>query len=336
MPDTPTLPGPDGTHASVNLSEVNKLALADLEAAPGAPDPVDPPAAPAATPEVPAAAPAEAAPLVPAEPAPVADTKPIELTHKGQKIVLSEEQVREFAQKGFDYTQKTQILADFKRDADAKLAHYQQREAELSAFLSDPQKVSEYADYLRQQAGLTAKSPDDIPTQADAKAIARAEAQRVKEELSREIAQAQMAAFQARQEADYRAEFTSHVAALQKSHPELNAYDLADLELALRQDVSKQLDLRIKSNPLDEIPVGEVKRLFTEAAQRRVARVQSTQVSSAKQQAVEASRALTTKGIEPPGGQAPGIVPEAPRHFKLGSKELIAQVIADLEAEPRR
>lgn len=59
-----------------------------------------------------------------------------EITHNGEVKKLSKSELKELAQQGFDYTQKTQQLAEQRRQLDAMQQSFQQQ-AQIQAHLSD-------------------------------------------------------------------------------------------------------------------------------------------------------------------------------------------------------
>lgn len=59
------------------------------------------------------------------------------ITHNGEQKPLTPEEVKEMAQKGYDYTQKTQEVSDQRRQLEAKEAEIKQRSEELERYQSD-------------------------------------------------------------------------------------------------------------------------------------------------------------------------------------------------------
>ena len=283
-----------------------------------------------AAPEEPQAEPAAA------EPEPEAPAEPVtEIIHQGQRIPLTAEQQREFAQKGYDYTRKTQILAEIKRDMDAKLGTAQQRLTELETFFSNPQNVIEYAEYIRAQTGQPSQpgSPDTIPTVHDVQQALKAQAAQLEQRLTNQISQARVQADEARQMATYDAELSSHVSGLVKKFAVLDAYDPKDLETSLRTEVGQQVQFLLQANPYEEIDLPKVKTMITQAAQRRAERVNSKLTNNLKMETVRAAK-VRSSSIEPPGGQLPA-APAAVPNLKLGSRELRQSVIEEIEAAMR-
>lgn len=59
------------------------------------------------------------------------------ITHNGEQKSLTPDEVKEMAQKGYDYTQKTQEVSDQRRQLEAERAEIKQRSEELEKYQSD-------------------------------------------------------------------------------------------------------------------------------------------------------------------------------------------------------
>ncbi len=318
------------------FAAASALALADLQAAPAAEAPVE--ATPAVeTPAAEAATPAEDA--KPAEAAPAEEPSlKFELKVKGQTQVLTRDELIEMAQKGVDYTQKTQSVAENQRQVLAAAELLQQREREIAEFLRDPQRVAAYTAQFQQQAAET--DPNDIPTQAQVIAQLRAQQATLLEQMDRKVAEAeqraQARAFEtevAEKRQGYEGELTKTIGSLQEKFPALDAYDAKDLDRVLRADIAEKVAAKIAQFPETAVSMEEVKALLIDAAKSRAERAQTRIDNHVKMSAVRAAK-LTRTGIEPAGGAVAvplaSAVPAKP--VKLGSRELLDQVTADINA----
>ena len=308
------------------MAEANALALQDIEAA-NAAAPTTPPAEPA---------PATPTPETPAAPEPVPDEAPkvieeVEIKVDGKAVRLPKEEALRYAQKGFDYTKKTQQVAEERKVLEAQKAKWEAEQVQLRAFLSDPAKVQEYLQELQRQTGFASTNPDEVLTasqmQQALQAQARQLALKAQEEIGKAVNEAKIDLETKRLEADYTDATTRSIREALKAHPVLSAVD--DVDDLLKADAWKRIKL-LRAEDSEYAPEKEdLTRFITEAAEKRAAKLSETIKNHEKTVAARAAK-LTTQGIEPAGGAPPKTTGEPPR-YKLGDKELRAAVIADLE-----
>lgn len=280
------------------------------------------PAAPAQPSATPTAEPTGAAPPAPPDP----DVLELKVNGKVERISLSKERDKlvELSQKGLDYTQKTQAAAEERRQVEAYAQALQQREQELAAFLRDPLKVTQYAQYLlSQQTGQPAPSatdPNAVATVAEVRQALQAELAKAQEETQRTIAQAQFNAEVARYESEYQADLVKTAKAAIDKYPILDsvvedAEELADL---LKADLARK--------GMQPTTIDEAKEALLDLAKSRADKLHSKVTDHAKMEAVRAAKVAKT-GPEPPGGAAPA--PQS-QSFKLGDPRLTAAAIEDM------
>lgn len=299
-------------------------ALSDLQAPPAATPPVEPQTpAPAAEPGAQAAAdPKTAAPTDPN------DILELKVKDRIEKLSLSTEREKliELAQKGLDYTQKTQQAAEDRRQIDAYAQALQAREQQIAAFLNDPVRVAQHAQALLAQAGqaAVAADPNAVVTTQDLNATLQAQLQEVRNEMTKTVAAAQFQAEVARHESDYVGQISQTVKAAVEKFPILDSFgDPEELTEILKGDLAKK--------GLQPATIEEAKEAFLDLAKARAERLHGKVNDYAKMEAVRAAKMAKT-GTEPPGGGAPA---PAPSHFKLGDPRLTAAAITDMEAGRR-
>jgi len=312
------------------LSTANAGALADIEAAnAGGADPATTaaPAAPAApTPQV-DGQPAAAAPVV--QPLSTQPTE-LELKWNGQTIKTPIEQAIKLAQQGFDYTQKSQAIAEERRQIQALQAQISQYRERTQQMLNDPALVKQHYESLLQATGQ-AVDPNEVPTVAQMQAALKAEASRIQADTQREIQKAVESARTnmevSRLTSDYTQAAESTITALQEAHPILGTVD--DIDVLLRQDAWKILSTQAQADPEYAPSKDDVQKALKQAATARAAKMEA-KVKEHEKMAVARHAKLVNQGIEPPGGKA--VTPTPTQKHKLGSKDLTAAAIADIEA----
>jgi len=296
--------------------------MADLTAPPPAAPVADPPppAAPAADP-----APAAATDTPPADPPPAADPAEAKriwkLQRKGQEVEISdEEEVRRLAQMGFDYTRKTQEVADYERrlrDEAQKLVTHFSNADNLRAALAALERAT--------PAPPPPSDPNDVPTVQTVQTLIASEVAAARAQLQREQLEAETAR--------YTQEYTAEVDTTLKSlitdkFPRLG--DVDKIEKLIMDDVSEEVAARVAADPRKVVPMGEVKAMIVASATRRHDKLTARDKEHEKMRLVREAK-LTTKGTEPPGGAAaPPAASTKP--MKLGSKDLTAAVTAELQA----
>lgn len=317
----------------MDLSSASAGALADIEAANAGTPSGAPAAAPAAT---------APPPSVDGQPAPAADptasplTQPpadLELVWRGQTIKVPLEQARTLAQQGYDYTQKTQAIADQQRQLQAMQAQMAQREEQWRQALNNPDLVKQHYEALLQSHGQSV-DPNEIPTMAQMQQALKAEASRIQQQTQEQIQQAvdraRASMETARLESDYTQAADSTLSAVKEAHPILDTID--DVEVLIRQDAWKALAARAASDPEFAPSKADVQKALQTAAKTRAEKLEA-KIKDHEKMAVARQAKLTTQGIEPPGGKA--VTPQPSPKHKLGSKDLTAAAIADIEAMMR-
>jgi hypothetical protein len=102
------------------------------------------------------------------EPAPAGDADAFEIVHNGQPVKLTREQTVELARQGFDYTQKTQAVAEMRRQSEAILQRAAEVEQIMPIISRDLATIQALETQLRQYAnvdwvGLASNDPLEYP-----------------------------------------------------------------------------------------------------------------------------------------------------------------------------
>lgn len=102
------------------------------------------------------------------EPAPAGDADAFEIVHNGQPVKLTREQTVELARQGFDYTQKTQAVAEMRRQSEAILQRAAEVEQMMPVISRDLATIQALETQLRQYAnvdwvGLASNDPLEYP-----------------------------------------------------------------------------------------------------------------------------------------------------------------------------
>lgn len=272
------------------------------------------PTTPSASPSAPSGAPIGA--TAPSEP-----TFEVTVNGKVEKVPLSE------LQKGYsrtqDYTQKTQRLAAERQQILNQVAEYEAALREVQSFLSDRDRVFQYARSMgasQQQAAAIADqasgsgsgNPDDILTRQDAQRLVQEMLQSAAPQLVGP-AQQQMQALRLEMATrEYQQVFDQKIAQLQQQHPELARLGARGAQM-IRMEALQQRPQSVES-ALEALEL---------AAQTLVGDFSNV----LKQEAVAPNP--LKQGIEPPGGQ--GILPAPQGNFKsIRDPRLREQVINDL------
>ncbi len=291
------------SHAVGPFQGASAAALADF-AAPDA-QPVE-----AAQPEIETAPEAVEDPAAPAQPdQPTLQDFEEELTVAGRQLKLNRAQLREFAQKGVDYTRKTMELAQQRKQFETE---YQQAVAHIKAELAKLPGG--------QPAAAAADAPvaEDIPNVAQVQQLLKQQVEEAKLEMKRELAKARHETEFERYKHEYTAGISAHLTTIKAKFPEIA--DLPGVDALIRQNVGQI----VAQNPTDDINV--VRALIDDEAGKLAQAIKNTIAREAKARAVAAAARTST---EPPGGSI-ARSQEASKSLKLGSKELRAQVLADL------
>lgn len=315
-----------------DFSSASAAALADIEAASaepvGSPEPAPDPTPTAAPDEPPT-------PAEPETPAAQPTDEELELKWNGQQLKFKREDVVKLAQQGFDYTQKTQALAQKEREWEQRLAdtqaRYQAEQAALRQALTDPNQVRALWERLQGQTqAQPGVDPNDVPTVAQMRQALQLEAQRMQqatEQRIQQVAAQTMAQIEsARLETDYTQAAEQTIGQLVERHGILKAVE--DIEVLLRQDAWKAIQAKHAVDPSYAPSKEDVTQALAQAAERRAGRL-GEQIKTHERTAIARSAKLTTHGTEPPGGRAVTPVPSA--KAKLGSRELTSAAIEDVE-----
>jgi hypothetical protein len=293
--------------------------MADLTTPPAPPadPPAPPPPADAEVTPPPSDPPAETPP--PAPPAPVAEAPKWKLTRKGQEVEISDpEEVRRLAQMGFDYTQKTQQVAEYERSLRAEAQ-------KLVDHFSKPENLKAALAALENSAPPPPPQPDDVPTVQTVERLISSQVAAARAQLQQE----HLAAETARYTQEYTAEVDTTLKTLvTDKFPRLG--DVDKIEKLIMDDVAEEVAARVAADPTKVVPMADVKKLIVESATRRHDKLTARDKEHEKMRLVREAK-LTTKGTEPPGGGAAPPAPASKPH-KLGSAELTRSVTAELQA----
>jgi hypothetical protein len=296
------------------------------------------------------AQPAEAAPKPTEDPAPPDSSwKPREFAFKrnGEEVKFtptSAEEELELLRKGFDYTAKTMSLAEEKKQIQSlakELAEREEaRQASMKAFFSNRANVARYLELLDQSNGgppapagadeefEPVTKADLAKMRAEVMAQARAEA---KAEADKNVKGLLDQAAVERLTVDYKSDLDKTISTLLARHPELEFVDGAD-EL-IRMAGNRMFKAQLALNPDQPVDPALVKAAMAEDAAKRATRTAAKLRAREKTDAVEKST-LTTRGVEPPGGNAPSTAPAPSSNKPLSLKDpaLDAQVLAEIQA----
>jgi hypothetical protein len=329
---------------SAELSPEQELAAAFLG---GVDEPVEVEAAPEAAPE--------AQPAVPAateskEETPPNGWAPREFSFKrnGEEVKLkpsSPEEELEFIRKGFDYTAKTMELAEEKKQIQALAKEIaereEQRQASMKAFFSNPANVRRYLELLEQNGGPAA--PQAPAGDEEYEPVTKADLAKMRQEMLAEARKSANSEAEARMKAlldqaaverltaDYRSDLDKTIDSLLAKHPELDFVDVAG-EL-IRMAGNRVFQAQLTLNPDQPVDPALVKAAMAEDAAKRAGRTAAKLREREKTEAA-AKTTLTTRGVEPPGGNAPSTAPppSSARPLSLKDPALDAAVIAEIQA----
>lgn len=330
---------------SIDLTAANEAAMADIQAANAAPETPAPvaetPAPAAAAPETPVAetpAPVATPPVAADTPAPeaqapavVAKEEPVAqkwtFTRKGQQVEITDpQQAAELIRQGYDYTQKTMELADFRRELEAK----------VRSVLTNPQLLrAQLAEIERQQGPVTTPVPQDEPpdptdlvTHQHAQQLLRAQQAQVQRQTEEMVNRAILKAETHRYAEEYTSEVNRTMATLvNEKFPILK--DVEKIEKLILDDVSDQVKARIAMNPDEQVEISEVKLLIAKAAEKRADKLQARVKEHLKMEQVRAAKVVQS-GIEPPAAPAPA--PKPAPAYKLNDPRLTELILQDLNA----
>jgi hypothetical protein len=325
----------DATDAafSTAIAQAGAGALEDIAQATSTPEPASTPAA-TAEPAAPVAT--EASPETPAAPA----SATTEIKWNGQTFQLTPEQMVGLAQKGFDYTAKTQTLAEEKKSFEAERSQIETERQQLAAFLQDPARVGAYYQQLQAKAGAVPQAlgtnPEDIPTASQVQAVLDQRLKALETQTQSQIDQRVLAERQKletdRYTAEYNTALKSAIKTAMGAHPALAK--VKGMDQLLTTDVWDKIQEDAQVNGASSLPGPEdIEGLVSAAAAARSEVFKGLVLSQATEAQVEKAK-LTSQGLEPPGGG--GVAPAPARPHKLGSDDLRNQAIADVEALMRK
>lgn len=260
-----------------------------------------------------------------------------EITYRGQLVKLPESEVVKLASKGHDYTQKTMELAEARRAFEAEratqVAELQRQFLTLKDTLTNPDQMRDLVLWAAQQQGL--EVPDGT-TQAlpvpvgvspqQVQQLVQTQLAEINKKVESRIAAAQYASEVNRLEQEYKATVNSHIDGLLKNQFQ-SLQDVDGVADAIKTEVGRKVKALVDADPNREVPVADVLKMVTKAAEARHARIEARITARLKEAAVKQAQLVNT-GIQPAGGGPPK--PQPGPTPKLGSKELLAQVYADL------
>jgi len=313
------------------FSAASELASADLaEIATPAPDsnPLSPEnLAPdeSATPPAAEAAPEQPTPeSIPDTPTQVAATaRELELTWRGQKVRLPEEEVVGLAQKGYDYSQKTAELARYRDELATQRTQLDQQAAELRQVLSDPQQLRQLVQWAAEQQP-DALDPNLAVTAQQAQQMIQSNLDKMQRQVQSEIKRGQLELETNRLEHEFTGSINQHLRQTLEKYPVLQ--DVEGMDTLLRREALAYQQTKLEANPGTEVTLPEILDVMAKSAHRQASKIEQRFQNLLKVNAVRHAT-VVNNGINP-GGNAPP--PVAEPQFKLGSKELRNQVLRDL------
>ena len=263
----------------------------------------------------------------------------VEIVWKGKPQRLQQAQVIEYAQKGFDYTQKSMALAAERQQFEVGAKQFVEqmrtqqaaREEQILAALRDEQAAQRLIAWARGQAltqtgAAPAPASDDILTAQQVQQLVQSQVEsaraRDRQEYDLKIAAANAQLATNRYQQEYVADIRGTVTQLASKYPALaDAYG-GELEEVLKKDVREQL----LDSPTDDI--NHARTLLINAARTRAERLQKL-ITNHTKTAVARQGRLVTSSPEPPGGTPPATSPSKP--LSLNSPELRALVLAAIQ-----
>lgn len=303
------------------------------------PDPV------ASAPEAsPASAPAAASPEAQPSGEPARETEvPAQerlIKWRGQEVKVDPGEVDRLIQQGFDYTQKTMELANFRRAADEQVTTVMgqakaQQEA-VQALFNDPDKLEAIAAAARARLGLAPRS-EATPSDPD-EFVSKTELQRLLDQVKRDALEEVNKAKtdvrdnieMAKMEGDYRADFNRTLDTLVRDkYPLLNEFGGDDIADKLRADAANFTKAFMTLNPGQIVDPERVKQVMAESAKRRHDQIEG-RLREREKKSVIARTDLEKKGTEPRGGTAPPAPPSG-KPLKLNDPSLDAQVLREIQ-----
>lgn len=239
-----------------------------------------------------------------------------EVTVSGQKYKVPVSELAKGYQRDVDYRQKTMTLADERRMIQAERARYEAEKQQIAAWLQDPNQIRDYYLQLAQSQGMPV-NPQDIPNLEQVDNLVRQRIAQVEKAAAMRIAGSEAKIQTEMEKQEYFKEIDKTLGAVVEEFPRLQ--DIDDVKELLASRVLRQRPASLE----------EAKVMLKAVAKEQHAKLEKTEREREKMAAVRQAK-LTKQGIEPPGGKAPAPTPG--KSFKLGSAELRAAAIADLEA----
>jgi vacuolar-type H+-ATPase subunit I/STV1 len=238
-----------------------------------------------------------------------------EIKWNGRTERLPLSRLQEFAQKGYDYTQKMQQLASERGGWQSEKQQYEAAINEIKAFLQDSAKLEAYVNELKgiQQV----PQPDDVMTAQQVQRLLQMQQQQLAGYTQAQIQEMRQAMEVQQLASSYTSQLDAHIDSLKTNYPELAA--IPRIDEVLRKDVADM-------GPRD---IEEAKAMMVEVAKQHQASVKNYLMAQRKQAAVPGTpNPVLQRGIEPPGGSGP--MPHAAAVFKsVKDPNFKAQVMQD-------
>jgi len=258
-------------------------------------------------------APEPTAPVETAPPAPPAEDL-FEVKIDGKLYRVPKSEVIAGYQRQQDYTRKTMTLAEQRQAWENERKQIYEQVEELKVWLKNPVNLRNYMAELSKQQGF--EDPDMPLTAAQAQQLVEARLKQEREAwLKQQDAKSEETITKV-QATQYLNEINATIKGLLDTYPELKAVD--GIDALLYKDVAA----------MDPQSFDEAKQGFAKAAETRANKMRSHFSEQLKVKAVSSNK--LAQGIEPPGSAG---VPTTPQpKFKLGTSDLMKQVLADLNA----
>lgn len=239
----------------------------------------------------------------------------LEIDVGGEKQEVSVKDLRAGFMRNQDYTQKTQTIADQRRELETIAGQMQQREQAFTDMMQDPQKILALA---AGQQGKAQKQPEladtDVPTVATIKQLMAQEREVVRAEAGQAQQQMQQQQVVQQMEAAAKTAFTKVYDAIP---------DIKDVPFV--EDTLKKMALEEKPDSLEKMQAAIVKAGST---------LSKTYGFKAKSEPKTAPSSKLKGGIEPPGGST--MPPPPNKTYGQGKKidwsELDKDAIAWMES----
>jgi hypothetical protein len=182
--------------------------------------------------------------------------------------------------------------------------------------------------YLREMDQQPANpSDDELVTVAQARAIAQRDYEQRHQADRAKAAQALSKVQFERMRDDFSHKVDTTLGDLRSSHKELQEID--GIDTLLLNDIAPDLVARIKEDPSTAVPFEDVQAMLKEAASTRATKERERLDKHAKMAVARAAKAKPKVQPVPAGGQTATSGPSKPKQFKLGTRDLMEQAMAD-------